>query len=217
MSNLLKIKFMKRLLIFITLLLSLKSYAQNNLDEVVYLKNGGVVRGTIIEQIPNEKIKIQTADGNIFVYKFDEIEKITKEPKISSRNNSSSINKISPNSTIGNEAIKHRNKGIVCTVLGGTFFAVGMPFLLQGIAGGRADFGNDITLGRLIPGAVLVTTSIPLMIVGPIQLGKFAKLKRESNKGLSFSPDISFHNLTGTSLNNNSQHLSVGGNIKFTF
>lgn len=47
--------------------------------ETVHLKNGGIIHGIIIEQIPNEKLKIQTRDGNVFVYTFDEIEKITKE------------------------------------------------------------------------------------------------------------------------------------------
>lgn len=46
---------------------------------MVYLKNGSVIRGVIIEQIPNVSIKIETADRNIFVYKMEEIEKITKE------------------------------------------------------------------------------------------------------------------------------------------
>ncbi len=48
-----------------------------NLQEVVYLKNGGVIRGLIIEQKPNESLKIQTVDGNVFVYKMDEVDKVT--------------------------------------------------------------------------------------------------------------------------------------------
>ena len=36
------------------------------------------MKGIITEIIPNENIKIQTTDGNIFVFKNDEIEKITK-------------------------------------------------------------------------------------------------------------------------------------------
>ncbi len=56
-------------------------FAQNNYQDVVYLKNGSVIRGIMIEQIPNETIKIETADRSIFVYKMDEIEKITKEEK----------------------------------------------------------------------------------------------------------------------------------------
>jgi hypothetical protein len=61
-------------------------HAQQTMEEVVYLKNGSVIRGIIIEQIPNRTIKIQTADGNLFVYDVDEIEKLTKEPAIRSRN-----------------------------------------------------------------------------------------------------------------------------------
>lgn len=49
--------------------------------DVVYLKNGSVIRGMIIEQVPNVSIKIQTADGSVFFYKMEEVEKITKEKK----------------------------------------------------------------------------------------------------------------------------------------
>lgn len=58
------------------------TFAQQGLVDVVYLKNGGMIKGIIIEQIPNESIKIQTKDGNIFVYKNDEIEKIAKEQEV---------------------------------------------------------------------------------------------------------------------------------------
>ena len=71
------------LLIFVTLLLAitlpLRSHAQTNYEDVVYLKNGSIIHGTIIEQVPNEMLKIQTKDKNIFVYRIDEILKITKE------------------------------------------------------------------------------------------------------------------------------------------
>ena len=51
------------------------------LQETIYLKNGSVIRGTVIEQIPGESMKIKTRDGSIFVYKVTEIEKITKETR----------------------------------------------------------------------------------------------------------------------------------------
>jgi hypothetical protein len=34
-----------------------------------------------MEQIPNESLKIQTSDGSLFVYKMEEVVKITKEEK----------------------------------------------------------------------------------------------------------------------------------------
>ena len=50
------------------------------LEDVVYLKDGTIVRGTIIEQIPGESLKIQTQGGSVFLYTLDEIAKIVKEP-----------------------------------------------------------------------------------------------------------------------------------------
>lgn len=54
------------------------AFAQTML-EVVYLTNGSIIKGTIIEQIPGKLLKIQTYDGSIFAYKMTEVEKITKE------------------------------------------------------------------------------------------------------------------------------------------
>lgn len=53
-------------------------FAQETQD-VVYLKNGSVIRGTVIEQVPGKSLKIKTSDGSVFVYTMDEVEKITKE------------------------------------------------------------------------------------------------------------------------------------------
>ena len=55
------------------------AFAQQ-MEDVVHLKNGGLIRGTIIEQIPGESLKIKTRDGNVFVYTMDEIAKMSKEP-----------------------------------------------------------------------------------------------------------------------------------------
>lgn len=54
------------------------SYAQQY-EDIVYLKNGSIIHGTIIEQVPNVSVKIKTKDGNILVYKMEEIDKLTKE------------------------------------------------------------------------------------------------------------------------------------------
>ena len=71
---------MKKLLLLFTLLVGISLHcAAQNYTEVVYLKNGSIIRGIIIEQIPNSSLKIQTADGSIFAYPMNEVEKITKE------------------------------------------------------------------------------------------------------------------------------------------
>lgn len=52
--------------------------AQTNYEDVIYLKNGSIIHGIIIEQIPNVSVKIKSGP-NVFFYKMDEIEKFTKE------------------------------------------------------------------------------------------------------------------------------------------
>jgi hypothetical protein len=73
---------MKSFLILITFIsISIFAVAQQSYQDVVYLKNGSIIRGVIIEQIPNKSIKIETADKSVFVYQIDEIEKMTKEAR----------------------------------------------------------------------------------------------------------------------------------------
>jgi hypothetical protein len=52
--------------------------AQSANDDIVHLKNGTMIRGTIFEQIPKNYIKIKTLEGKIQKYKFSEISKIVK-------------------------------------------------------------------------------------------------------------------------------------------
>ena len=75
---------MKKSIIFLIAIIcisfySQKTMAQGNYIDVIYLKNGSVIKGIIVEQVPNVSLKIQTADGSLFVYKISEVEKMTKE------------------------------------------------------------------------------------------------------------------------------------------
>ncbi|NKI28189.1 hypothetical protein HCG49_16665 [Arenibacter sp. 6A1] len=71
---------MKRILVLMVLaLVSTTAMAQQHYRDIVYLKNGSVVRGIITEQYPNVSIKIETADQSIFVFRMEEIEKLGKE------------------------------------------------------------------------------------------------------------------------------------------
>lgn len=54
--------------------------AQIATEDVVYLKSGGVMRGTILELVPERSVKLQTQDGNVFVYLMADVERIAKEP-----------------------------------------------------------------------------------------------------------------------------------------
>jgi len=72
-------QILSAILIFFFSLLPWKGYSQSGYEDVVYLKNGSIIHGVIIEQVPNVSIKIQTKDKNVFVFMMDEVQKITKE------------------------------------------------------------------------------------------------------------------------------------------
>lgn len=79
------------------------SYGQS-LQDVVYLKNGSIIRGIIVEQVPNQSLKIQTKDKNIFVFNFTEIEKIAKEGEEKKGRNVREAESTDPNQTNGLKA-----------------------------------------------------------------------------------------------------------------
>ncbi|MFA6745470.1 MAG: hypothetical protein WCR94_06895, partial [Bacteroides graminisolvens] len=63
----------KALLVLFLIIGSITVSIAQNVQEVVYLKNGSVVRGSVIEQVPNVSLKIQTADGSVFAYQMSEV------------------------------------------------------------------------------------------------------------------------------------------------
>lgn len=72
---------MKHLFTFCSILFCAQLFSQTlaDFEEVVYLKNGSVIRGIIVEEFPGKSVKIQTREKNLFVYQLDEVEKITRE------------------------------------------------------------------------------------------------------------------------------------------
>lgn len=72
---------MQRYIIIVCVLVfAVVSHASaQNYQDVVYLKDGSIIRGIIIEQIPNDSLKIQVEGGSLFVFKMSDVLKITKE------------------------------------------------------------------------------------------------------------------------------------------
>lgn len=74
---------MKKLFaLFIFLLCCFLASAQQNMEDVLYLKSGKVVRGIILEQ-NNNGVKILVLGRYKFIYATSEIDKMTKEPSTS--------------------------------------------------------------------------------------------------------------------------------------
>lgn len=71
---------MKKILLYIFLAtLSINLLAQSNYLDVLYLKNGNIVRGKIVEQEVGKFVKIQLNENNVLLFSNDEIIEIAKE------------------------------------------------------------------------------------------------------------------------------------------
>jgi hypothetical protein len=70
---------MKKLILIVILLfiIALQSYSQKTKD-VIYLKNGSMIYGTLME-ISNNQYKLKGTDGSIFIYSSDEVDRYAKE------------------------------------------------------------------------------------------------------------------------------------------
>lgn len=71
---------MKKILLLTVMLFASLSVFSRTTPETVYLKNGSIINGEIIEYQPDKQAKILTADNSIFVCNVDDIEKVTREP-----------------------------------------------------------------------------------------------------------------------------------------
>jgi hypothetical protein len=65
------------LLIFI--FVSSIAFAQQVYQDVIYLKNGDIAKGIIIENVPNDYVKLETKNGSVITFKYADIKKFTKE------------------------------------------------------------------------------------------------------------------------------------------
>jgi hypothetical protein len=67
------------------------SRREMNRRDIVYLKNGSIIKGTILEMVPNGNIKIETADHSIFVFRMEEVERTEKQAIRSKRYGTDSL------------------------------------------------------------------------------------------------------------------------------
>jgi hypothetical protein len=65
-------------LVVIMLIITLFPLSAQKSKDAIYLKNGSVIYGKLIE-IVDDQYKMQTSDGSIFIYKTSEVEKFAKE------------------------------------------------------------------------------------------------------------------------------------------
>lgn len=109
--------------------------SSQEVQDVVYLRNGSIVRGTVSEHVPGESMKVQTPGGSDFVYSVDEVNRMTKEAPGASL-------ATSPSTVSANEAFAL--SGHVATdVQGGLGFGGGIAYILKP---GSASYGHEFGL-----------------------------------------------------------------------
>tara|TARA_Y100001970_G_scaffold176213_1_gene214804 strand:+ start:1913 stop:2581 length:669 start_codon:yes stop_codon:yes gene_type:complete len=75
---------------YLTFILINFSILLSNSEDILYLKNGSIIKGEIIEQVFNDYVKIKSGN-NILVYRYNELDKITfsNKNKLDQNNNQS--------------------------------------------------------------------------------------------------------------------------------
>lgn len=130
---------------FLLLLLCICTFtvkAQQNYEDVVFLNNGSIIHGIIIEQIPNKSLKIQTKDGNVFVFNFTEVQKMTKE-LVNNNNNNNNNNNINSNNKDNNDNKNNTNSTeITNTTPKGRYRSPAGAFWLSFLVPGGGQFYN---------------------------------------------------------------------------
>ena len=65
--------------LFLSTILTASTFSQEEIQDVIYLENGSVVRGTIVELVSNVSVKIKLQDGIVYIYPMDEVRKIVSK------------------------------------------------------------------------------------------------------------------------------------------
>jgi hypothetical protein len=73
---------MKISLLVLAMLTGLTLFAQHGKKDIVYLKNGSVIRGTIELEDPGKYIRLKTSDRSLWVFKYDQIDSVKYQGSI---------------------------------------------------------------------------------------------------------------------------------------
>ena len=68
-------------LVVLTIALATHPVTAQQLEDVIYLNDGSILRGVITEQIPGQSVLIQTRDGNVFRITMERISRMTRESR----------------------------------------------------------------------------------------------------------------------------------------
>jgi len=166
--------------------------------DLLYLKNGSIIRGQVIE-LNSSSVKIRTTDGSLFVYSMSEVEKMVKESTSASSTLSSPTDATEPTAApaaIGAAPVAPKS-GVSFGLHGGLGANLEIWDQLQGNPDSKIGFGltGDLAMGIAIDNDMYVG-------VGPLFAGSFwSESKKVDGVSTSMSMNV----------------VDVGGNLFFGF
>lgn len=126
-------------LLLLTFFISAVIHAQM-ISDIVYLKNGSVIKGMIVEQVPGKTIKVRTRDNLLIEINYQDIARIVKEETFAKENGS-------PNSPAGPLLRRYFFK-----VNGGFFTGDALGYTFGASAGIRlGDFSLAFNYQKTVP------------------------------------------------------------------
>ncbi|MCH7948164.1 MAG: hypothetical protein IIC66_10245 [candidate division Zixibacteria bacterium] len=65
--------------LFLSTMLTASTFSQEERQDIIYLENGSVVKGIIVELVTDVSVKIKLQDGIVYIYPMDEVRKIIRK------------------------------------------------------------------------------------------------------------------------------------------
>ena len=214
------------------------SFAQT---DVLYLKNGSKIKGSVVEMDPTNGVKIQTSDGSLFVYSMSDVDRVTKEDS-----NQAASDKVNTYGQIGRkggnfywkDGGRNLTRQEYDTILDGellntfnsahkqfntgrTFMGIGLGCLavtlISFVAAAGEDtqeaMNEDLAIAQLFAYGADLGICLGCVFRG-IGKGRLNWVKDTYNSGRSYSSTINFaHSLMMTS----QRDMGVGASIVLTF
>jgi len=145
---------MKKLILLSLFAMILPQLIAQNVD-VLYMKNGSLIRGTIEELIPGKTVRMLDKCGNSIVYDLNEVEKITSEEM--------------PGNTNGDEYEPYRTGLVNITSIG---------LLVGSISNEQpAPFSIQSTIGWRLPSGLQLGGGMGLEFISSTHMPFFADLR----------------------------------------
>ncbi|MBP6731087.1 MAG: hypothetical protein KA149_03455 [Chitinophagales bacterium] len=182
---------MKNLLLLVAVLFSISSFSQ----DIITLKNGDELKGKVIKVGVNAIEYKKDTTSPVYEIKKSEVFMIKYEN--GSKEVLSNLASLEPKKESLEDLAKRYNRkkraGIGLTVTGGVLLLGGTSLFVSSL---DMSVNSDTGWPFFYTGLSAMIASVPFLITGPIQLHKYAKLKRqwkEEKRSLSFAPTINLN------------------------